>query len=197
MGRHQILGRPIFLLVGAVVAGAVLAAACSKSTPTAPTPTPDPLKLTCPAPVTQTSQSGQPTPIIYTPATAEGGTRPVQITCTPESNASFAVGTTATGPLESGPRLSKSRRQPRQYRKAPARALPHCGQNSFTRSPCEGGAVRGACQAWPARCQSRNPPCEPDPGTKSWRARSERPCMSNCVLVVQLASMQSLGRRVR
>jgi len=88
------LGRPIFLLVGAVVAGAVLAAACSKSTPTAPTPTPDPLKLTCPAPVTQTSQSGQPTPIIYTPATAEGGTRPVQITCTPESNASFAVGTT-------------------------------------------------------------------------------------------------------
>jgi len=95
VGRRQILGRPIFPLVGAVIAGAALAAACSKSSPTGPTPPPpDPLKLTCPAPVTQTSQSGQPTPIIYTPATAEGGTRPVQITCTPESNSSFPVGTT-------------------------------------------------------------------------------------------------------
>ena len=77
------------------MAGATLAAACSKSSPSGPTPpTPDPLKLSCPAAVTQTSQSGQPTAIIYTPATAEGGTRPVQVTCSPESNSSFPVGTT-------------------------------------------------------------------------------------------------------
>jgi len=87
------LGRPIFLFVAAIAAGAVLAAACGTSSPTSPTPTPDPLKLTCPAPVTQTSQTGQPTPITYTPATAEGGTRPVQIACTPASNSSFPVGT--------------------------------------------------------------------------------------------------------
>jgi lysophospholipase L1-like esterase len=73
----------------------MLAAACSKSSPTSPTPpAPDPLKLTCPAPVSQNSQAGQPTPVPYTVATAEGGTRPVQVTCDPASNSTFPLGTT-------------------------------------------------------------------------------------------------------
>ena len=74
----------------------MLVAACSKSSPASPTPPPpDPLKLSCPAPVSQSSQTGQPMPVTYSLATAEGGTRPVQVTCDPASNSTFALGTTA------------------------------------------------------------------------------------------------------
>ena len=73
----------------------MLVAACSKSNPASPTPpAPDPLKLTCPAPVSQNSQAGQPTAVPYTIATAEGGTRPVQVACDPSSNSTFPLGTT-------------------------------------------------------------------------------------------------------
>jgi len=96
VGRHQTLGRPISFFLGPLLAGAVLAAgACSKNSPAAPTPPPpDPLKAICPAPVSQSSQAGLPTPVSYDLATAEGGTRPVQITCAPPSGSTFPVGTT-------------------------------------------------------------------------------------------------------
>ena len=95
VGRYQLLGRPSFFSTGPLLALALLASgACSKS-PSAPTPpTPDALRLTCPAPVSQTSQSGQPTAVAYSDATAEGGTRPVQVTCAPPSNSTFPLGTT-------------------------------------------------------------------------------------------------------
>jgi acyl-CoA thioesterase-1 len=91
------LGRLIsFPVARAVVALAVLltTSACGDS-PAAPTPVPPPpLTLTCPAAVSQLSPTGQAIGIRYGSATATGGTPPVQITCTPASDALFQVGRT-------------------------------------------------------------------------------------------------------
>src|SRR5258707_981 len=98
--RYQVLGRPINLSHATICLAFSLllaAGACSQS-PTTPAPPPptqaDPLVLLCPAPLTQTSSSGQPMSIRYSATTATGGTPPVRITCTPPSDSMFPVGQT-------------------------------------------------------------------------------------------------------
>jgi lysophospholipase L1-like esterase len=73
------------------------AGGCAKSptTPTPPPPPPDPLKITCPAPVSLLSATGQPMSVHYNAATTAGGTAPVQISCTPANDSVFNVGATA------------------------------------------------------------------------------------------------------
>jgi acyl-CoA thioesterase-1 len=92
------VGRPFFLFCTralCVAALASIAVSCGDS-PVAPPPppTPDPLVVTCPAPVSQPSTTGQPLAVRYGTATATGGTPPVQITCTPGNDTLFAIGAT-------------------------------------------------------------------------------------------------------
>jgi lysophospholipase L1-like esterase len=91
------LGRLISFPVAraAVLAVGLTASACGDD-PVKPTPVPppDPLTLTCPAPVTQLSPTGQPIAIRFGVPTATGGTPPVQTSCTPASDTLFQVGRT-------------------------------------------------------------------------------------------------------
>jgi acyl-CoA thioesterase I len=93
------LGRLICFFRGRVfLLATVIAAACGSDTPTTPTPppvTPDPLKIVCPAGQSQLSSSGLPIAVRYGAATAEGGTPPVQIACTPPSDSTFPLGSSA------------------------------------------------------------------------------------------------------
>lgn len=79
--------------------------ACGGS-PVAPPPPPDdPPKITCPAPVSVTSPTGQPIPVSYGTPTVALGKAPVTTNCTPPSNSIFAIGSntvtcTATDALQ-------------------------------------------------------------------------------------------------
>jgi lysophospholipase L1-like esterase len=93
------LSWPCRLAIGLSVTTLLAIGACTgspaKPTPTPPPPTPDPLKITCPAPVSQPSATGQPISVHYGAATTTGGTPPVEIVCTPASDTAFQVGSTA------------------------------------------------------------------------------------------------------
>ena len=76
-----------------VVLGAVLAARCSNS-PTAPS-TPPPAAaptITCPAPQTMPSPTGQPVAVNYAAPTVVGGATPVAMACAPLSGSKFPTG---------------------------------------------------------------------------------------------------------
>ena len=64
----------------------------------APQPTPDPYpngpQITCPASISATSTSGQPTSLTYPAPAAEGGAPPLTIACTPASGSLFPIGKT-------------------------------------------------------------------------------------------------------
>jgi lysophospholipase L1-like esterase len=78
------------------LAAAVASAACD-DTPTAPSPPPAQLTLTCPAAQTAVSSNGQPVSVTWQGPTAQGGTPPIQTTCTQASGSAFPVGTTSVG----------------------------------------------------------------------------------------------------
>jgi lysophospholipase L1-like esterase len=59
-------------------------------TPDAPAPT-----LACPADMSAPARNGQPATVNFDLPTAQGGNAPVNVTCTPASGASFALGTTS------------------------------------------------------------------------------------------------------
>jgi lysophospholipase L1-like esterase len=63
----------------------------TQPTPPAPTPT---LTLTCPATITTESTTGQAVPVAYTTPSAQGGTPPSTVSCSPLSGALFPVGNT-------------------------------------------------------------------------------------------------------
>jgi lysophospholipase L1-like esterase len=77
--------------IGVAVAS-LLAAACDG--PNKPTPTPDAPAIACPANVTMRGVAGGMQPVTYSARTVTGGAAPVTVTCTPNSGASFSVGTT-------------------------------------------------------------------------------------------------------
>ena len=81
------------------VSAALAFAACSS--PTTVTPPPPPvggLALACPAGVSATAAAGATSQVVsYAPATATGGTAPVNVTCAPVSGSSFTLGSTTVG----------------------------------------------------------------------------------------------------
>jgi lysophospholipase L1-like esterase len=77
----------------------VLNAACGggdspSSPPTQPTPIATPLSLTCPAPVSLRTTTGQPVLLGYGQPQVTGGTAPVAIRCTPANGTAIPVGQT-------------------------------------------------------------------------------------------------------
>jgi lysophospholipase L1-like esterase len=68
--------------------------ACGGGSSTPSPPPEDPPSITCPAPQTLTSLFATPMQVVYGTPTLAGGTRPVNMTCTPESGATFPIGTT-------------------------------------------------------------------------------------------------------
>jgi lysophospholipase L1-like esterase len=78
------------------LAAALAAAACGES-PTDPTPPPAQLTLTCPTAQTAVSPAGQPVAVTWQGPVAQGGTPPINTTCSPASGAEFPVGTTYVG----------------------------------------------------------------------------------------------------
>jgi lysophospholipase L1-like esterase len=81
---------------GLALAAALAAAACGES-PTDPTPPPAQLTLTCPTAQTAVSPAGQPVAVTWQGPVAQGGTPPINTTCSPASGAEFPVGTTYVG----------------------------------------------------------------------------------------------------
>lgn len=82
-----------------VAALCALSAACGGSDsgpapPTQPTPIATPLSLTCPAPVTLRTTTGQPVLLGYGLPQVTGGTAPVAIRCTPANGTAVPVGQT-------------------------------------------------------------------------------------------------------
>lgn len=69
-------------------------AGCGGSPPTPSTPLEDPPSVTCPASQTVTSLFATPLQVVYGSPTLAGGTRPVNMNCTPESGATFPIGDT-------------------------------------------------------------------------------------------------------
>lgn len=78
------------------LAAAAAAAACGDS-PTNPSPPPAQLVITCPPAQTAVSATGQPVAVTWPSPTTQGGTPPVQTTCTHASGSAFPVGTTSVG----------------------------------------------------------------------------------------------------
>ena len=78
------------------LAAAAATAGCG-DTPTAPSPPPAQLTLTCPAAQTAVSTTGEPVAVTWQGPTAQGGTPPIQTTCTQASGSTFPVGTTSVG----------------------------------------------------------------------------------------------------
>jgi len=72
-------------------------ASCGGESPADPSPPPAQLTLTCPAAQAAVSTTGQPVAVTWPAPTAQGGTPPIQTTCTPASGSPFAVGTTTVG----------------------------------------------------------------------------------------------------
>jgi len=80
-----------------IALAAALAIAGCGDTPTSPDPPPAQLTLTCPPPQTAVSTTGQPVPVTWQAPVAQGGTPPIQTTCTPLSGSEFPVGVTSVG----------------------------------------------------------------------------------------------------
>jgi lysophospholipase L1-like esterase len=78
------------------LAVAFASAACD-DTPTSPSPPPAQLTLTCPASQMAVSTTGEPVAVTWQGPTAQGGTPPVQTSCTHASGSAFPVGTTSVG----------------------------------------------------------------------------------------------------
>ena len=76
---------------------AALASAACDGTPGSPSPPPAQLTLTCPAAQTAVSSTGQPVSVTWPEPTAQGGTPPIQTTCTQTSGSAFPVGVTSVG----------------------------------------------------------------------------------------------------
>ena len=76
---------------------AALAISGCGDTPTSPSPPPAQLTLACPAAQTAVSTTGQPVPVTWQAPVAQGGTPPIQTTCTPSSGSEFPVGVTSVG----------------------------------------------------------------------------------------------------
>ena len=85
---------PLNRRLAVVVLCASAGAMCSDS-PTGPS-TPSAIALTCPAPPTVASASGQPIAVTFSSPTATGGIAPLTMTCSPSSGASFPIGSTPT-----------------------------------------------------------------------------------------------------
>jgi lysophospholipase L1-like esterase len=62
--------------------------------PTQPTPVATPLSLTCPAPLSLRTTTGQPLALAYGAPQVTGGTAPVTVACTPASGTAVPVGQT-------------------------------------------------------------------------------------------------------
>ena len=80
-----------------VALAAALAIAGCGDTPTSPSPPPAQLTLTCPAAQTAVSTTGEPVSVTWLGPIPQGGTPPIQTTCTQASGSQFPVGTTSVG----------------------------------------------------------------------------------------------------
>jgi len=76
--------------------------ACGGDTTTGPTPIPTQLTVACPPAQSGVSFQGQPAAISWPAPTTQGGTAPIQTTCTPASGSAFVPGTTAVNCTATG-----------------------------------------------------------------------------------------------
>jgi len=102
MRRWCRVGPSILALLAAAAAGA-----CGGS-PTDPSPPPAQLTITCPPAQTAVSTTGQPVAVSWPPPSTQGGTPPVQTTCTHASGSAFPVGTTSVGCSASSPAANQT-----------------------------------------------------------------------------------------
>lgn len=79
-----------------VLTASLVAFGCGGS-PTEPSPPPAQLIITCPPAQSAVSANGQPVAVTWPSPTTQGGTPPVQTTCTHASGSAFPVGTTSVG----------------------------------------------------------------------------------------------------
>jgi lysophospholipase L1-like esterase len=79
------------VLIVFVVASAACGSSATTPTPVVPPPPPA-LQITCPAPLSVQSSTGDAQPVRYPSPTASGGTAPVQISCTPANDSVFPIG---------------------------------------------------------------------------------------------------------
>ncbi len=77
-----------------VVIALFVVAGCGGNPSKPSTPVEDPPSITCPASQTVTSLFATPLPVVYGTPTLVGGSRPVNMSCSPESGATFPIGTT-------------------------------------------------------------------------------------------------------
>jgi lysophospholipase L1-like esterase len=77
-------------------------AACGGGSPASPTPPPAQLTLVCPPAQTAVSFQNQPVTVSWPAPSAQGGTPPVQTTCTPASGSAFTPGTSTVGCTATG-----------------------------------------------------------------------------------------------
>jgi acyl-CoA thioesterase-1 len=84
------------------LAGALASGACGGDSPSSPTPPPTQLTIVCPPPQSGVSFQNQAAAISWPAPTTQGGTAPVQTTCTPASGSAFQPGTTTVACAATG-----------------------------------------------------------------------------------------------
>jgi lysophospholipase L1-like esterase len=85
------------------LAVSVASGACGGDSPAGPSPPPDPqLSIVCPPAQSAVSFQSQPAAVSWPAPTTQGGTAPIQTTCTPASGSAFLPGTTAVACTATG-----------------------------------------------------------------------------------------------
>jgi len=101
MGRMS--GRRLNALWILALAVSLASGACGGDPPAGPTPPPPPqLSVVCPPAQSGVSFQGQPAVISWPAPTTQGGTAPVQTSCTPASGSAFLPGTTTVACTATG-----------------------------------------------------------------------------------------------
>jgi len=101
MGRMS--GRRLNALWILALAVSLVSGACGGDPPAGPTPPPPPqLSVVCPPAQSGVSFQGQPAVISWPAPTTQGGTAPIQTSCTPASGSAFLPGTTTVGCTATG-----------------------------------------------------------------------------------------------
>jgi len=95
-------GRRLNALWILALAVSLVSGACGGDSPAGPSPPPTQLTVACPPAQSGVSFQGQPAAITWPAPTTQGGTAPIQTSCTPASGSAFLPGTTTVGCTATG-----------------------------------------------------------------------------------------------